>query len=232
MDINHVALILDGNRRWARQRNMMSFLGHKEGAKTLETITKEANKKGLKHLTVYVFSTENWKRAKIEVDYLMKLFKIYFKRIIKSTEKEMENIKIDFFSHRENLSKDLIDMINKIEEKTKNNTGLNLHLCFNYGGRQEIIDATKKIIDEVKKGEVQKEDITEEYYEKKLYSKDVPDPDIIIRTSGEQRLSNFLLWQHSYSELFFIDKYWPDFKIEDLEDIIDKYNKRSRRYGK
>lgn len=232
MDINHVALILDGNRRWARQRNMMPFLGHKEGAKALERITKEANKRGLKHLTVYVFSTENWKRAKIEVDYLMRLFKIYFKRIIKSTEKDMENIKIDFFSHRENLSKDLIDMINKIEEKTKNNTGLNLHLCFNYGGRQEIIDATKKIIDEIISGNIQKDDITEEYYEKMLYSKDVPDPDIIIRTSGEQRLSNFLLWQHSYSELFFIDKYWPDFKMEDLEDIVDKYNKRSRRYGK
>ena len=209
MDVNHIAIILDGNRRWAKDRGLDKYIGHKEGAKNLEELTKKANEKGLKYLTVYTFSTENWKRSKEEVSYLMKIFTIYFKRLLKRVNKY--NIKIKFFS--------------------KNNTGLQINLCFNYGGRREITEATRKIVEDVLAGKIKLEEITEEMFSKKLYSSDIPDPDILIRTSGEKRLSNFLPWQLTYSEFFFVNKHWPDFKIDDLEEIVKEYNTRNRRFG-
>lgn len=229
MDISHIAIILDGNRRWAKKRGLPPQLGHKKGAEVLEKISKQADERGLKYLTVYVFSTENWKRTKTEVDYLMKLFVVYFKNIIKDKK---SNIKINVLGSKSNLSDKLKNMIDEMEESTKNNTGLNLNLCFNYGGRVELIEGIKEIAEEVKQGKIDIDDIDEEMVSKHLYSKNIPDPDLIIRTSGEQRLSNFLMWQGSYSELLFIDKYWPDFTIEDLEQAVEEYNNRSRRFGK
>jgi di-trans,poly-cis-decaprenylcistransferase len=229
MDVNHIAIILDGNRRWAKDRGLDKYIGHKEGAKNLEELTKKANEKGLKYLTVYTFSTENWKRSKEEVSYLMKIFTIYFKRLLKRVNKY--NIKIKFFSSRDGLTKDLIKMIDEIEEISKNNTGLQINLCFNYGGRREITEATRKIAEDVLAGKIKPEGITEEMFSKKLYSGEIPDPDILIRTSGEKRLSNFLPWQLTYSEFFFVNKHWPDFKIDDLEEIVKEYNTRNRRFG-
>ena len=208
MDVDHIAIILDGNRRWAKERGLDKYLGHKEGAKNLEELTKKANEKGLKYLTVYTFSTENWKRSKEEVTYLMKIFTIYFKRLLKRINDY--NIKIKFFSSRDGLTRDLLKMIDDIEKVSENNTGLQINLCFNYGGRREI---------------------TEELFSDKLYSKEIPDPDILIRTSGEKRLSPFLPWQLTYAEFFFVNKHWPDFKIGDLEEIVKEYNTRNRRFG-
>lgn len=227
--VDHVAIILDGNRRWARKKGMLPQLGHKHGAQTLETVAKQAAERGLKYLTVYIFSTENWKRSKEEVNYLMRLFKIYFSKLIKNSAKY--NIKVNFLGTKENLTDELKRLEKEAEEKTSDKDGMQLNLCFNYGGRKEIIDTTKKIAQKVKNGELEIEEINEKIIEENLYSKNIPDPDILIRTSGEQRLSNFLLWQLSYTELFFITKDWPDFKIEDLEEIIEKFNKRNRRFG-
>ena len=189
MDVDHIAIILDGNRRWAKERGLDKYLGHKEGAKNLEELTKKANEKGLKYLTVYTFSTENWKRSKEEVTYLMKIFTIYFKRLLKRINDY--NIKIKFFSSRDGLTKDLLKMIDDIEKVSENNTGLQINLCFNYGGRREITEGAKKIAKDVLEGKITVDEITEELFSDKLYSKEIPDPDILIRTSGEKRLSNF-----------------------------------------
>lgn len=229
-NINHVAIILDGNRRWAKAQGKKPEYGHKIGAENLETFAKALNKSGLvKVLSVYIFSTENWKRSKREVTYLMSLFKIYFKSVIKNTGNE--NIKIVFSGSDNNLSPALKKMKYEIMEKTKNNTGLILNLCFNYGGRVEIVEAIRSMIPDIKSGKISEEDITEEYISSKIYTKDLPDPDLIIRTSGEMRLSNFLMWQGSYSELYFTHKNWPDFKIEDLKIALDEFNNRERRFG-
>lgn len=228
MDVKHVGIILDGNRRWAREKGIITYLGHKAGAENLEKLAIEADKIGLKYLTVYIFSTENWNRDKEEVDYLMKLFIVFFRKVLKSKE---NNLKIKFFSSKTNLNSKFIKMIEELEETTKNNTGMQLNLCFNYGGRLEITEAISKIVDDVQLGKLKKEDITEEIIPNYLYSKNVPDPEIIIRTSGEMRLSNFLIWQNSYSELFFEKKYWPDFRIEDLKNILESFQNRERRFG-
>lgn len=229
-DINHVGIILDGNRRWAKSQGKRPEYGHKMGAENLEEFVKKLNKeKIIKYLSVYIFSTENWKRSKREVNYLMSLFKIYFKSIMKNSD--TENIKIIFSGSDKNLSENLKKMKYEIIEKTKNNTGLVLNLCFNYGGRVEIIETIQNMFEDIKSGKIEKEDITEEYISSKIYTKDIPDPDLIIRTSGEQRLSNFLMWQGSYSELYFIRKHWPEFKIEDLKNALDEYNNRERRFG-
>ena len=230
MDVNHIAIILDGNRRWAKDRGLDKYIGHKEGAKNLEDLTKKANEKGLKYLTVYTFSTENCKRSKEEVTYLMKIFTIYFKRLLKRVNKY--NIKIKFFSSRDGLTKDLIKMIDEIEEISKNNTGLQINLCFNYGGRREITEATRKIAEDVLAGKIKPEEITEEIFSKKLYSSAIPDPDILIRTSGEKRLSNFLPWQITYSEFLPLDKYWPDFTKDDVDFCVEEFSKRKIRKGK
>ena len=203
-DIKHIALILDGNRRWAKNNNLPTLEGHKKGGETLEKIVKDANNLGLNFLSTFVFSTENWNRSETEVTYLMKLFKTFFRKIKNNKD---HNIKIKFFSSRKTLNESFIKMIDEVEEATKNNTGLQLNLCFNYGSRLEIIEATKNIIDDIENKKLKKEDLTEKIFSNYLYSKNVPDPDIVVRTSGEMRLSNFLLWQSSYSELFFIKKY-------------------------
>ncbi len=228
MNLDHIAIILDGNRRWAKEKNMPAHLGHKAGAETLEKLVEEVDKIGLKYLTVYVFSTENWNRSKFEVNYLMKLFSVYFRKIRNTKD---NNIKIKFFSSKTNLNDKLIKMIKETEEVTQNNTGTQLNICFNYGGRLEILESVKNIVEDIERNNIRKEDINEEFFSNYLYSKDVPDPEVIIRTSGEQRLSNFLLWQSSYSELFFVNKNWPDFTINDLKEIIEEFSKRDRRFG-
>lgn len=228
-NINHIAIILDGNGRWATAQGLPRNIGHKAGAETLEKLAKEADKLKLKYLTVYAFSTENWKRSKVEVDFLMRLFKIYFNKISKDKN---HNIKVKFFSSRDTLDQKYIDLIDGTEKATENNTGLQLNICFNYGGRLEIVEAAKKIFSDINDKKLEIENINEELFSNYLYSAGIPDPDLIIRTSGELRLSNFLLWQMSYSELLFIDKNWPDFTIEDLKNAVEEYNKRNRTFGK
>lgn len=229
MEVNHVAIILDGNRRWAKSKNMIPQLGHREGAKNLENFAIEANKMGLKYLTVYVFSTENWKRSKEEVGYLMKLFHIYFAKLKKRLSKY--NMKIKFLGIDENVEEKILKEKKEAEELSNDSTGLQLNVCFNYGGRREITDAAKKIAQKVLDGKLKINEISEEVFANNLYTAGIPDPDILIRTSGEQRLSNFLPWQLTYTEFFFVEKHWPEFSIEDLKDVLDQYKNRDRRFG-
>lgn len=224
----HIAIIMDGNRRWAKENNLDTASGHKEGAENLKRIAKFANKIGIKYLTVYAFSTENWKRTKEEVGAIMKLLKFYILDFFKSYD---NNIKVRVIGRTDDLPKDIYSEIKKVEEKTKNNTGLVLNIAFNYGGRDEITTATKKIAEKVKNGELNIEDITEELISNNLYTAGQPDPDLLIRTSGEERISNFLTWQISYSEFVFTDKYWPAFSNQDLLETIATYQKRTRRFG-
>lgn len=224
----HIAIIMDGNRRWAKENNLDTASGHKEGAENLKRIAKFANKIGIKYLTVYAFSTENWKRTKEEVGAIMKLLKFYILDFFKSYD---NNIKVRVIGRTDDLPKDIYSEIKKVEEKTKNNTGLVLNIAFNYGGRDEITTATKKIAEKVKNGELNIEDITEELISNNLYTAGQPDPDLLIRTSGEERISNFLTWQISYSEFVFSDKYWPAFSNQDLLETIAIYQKRTRRFG-
>ena len=224
----HIAIIMDGNRRWAKENNLDTASGHKEGAENLKRIAKFANKIGIKYLTIYAFSTENWKRTKEEVGAIMKLLKFYILDFFKSYD---NNIKVRVIGRTDDLPKDIYSEIKKVEEKTKNNTGLVLNIAFNYGGRDEITTATKKIAEKVKNGELNIEDITEELISNNLYTAGQPDPDLLIRTSGEERISNFLTWQISYSEFVFTDKYWPAFSNQDLLETIAIYQKRTRRFG-
>lgn len=225
----HIAIIMDGNRRWARTQGKPASFGHKAGAKTLENIVRYANKIGLKYITVYAFSTENWKRAKEEVSTLMALFQSYLDDYSKRADSE--NIKVKIIGNRKGLSAKMISSIEKCMERTKNNTGIVFNIALNYGGREELLNVTHKIAEDVKKGILQPEKITEKDIEKYLYTKGQPDPDLLIRTSGEKRLSNFLPWQLSYSEFLFIDKNWPDFTEEDLNYAIEEYQKRTRKFG-
>lgn len=225
----HIAIILDGNRRWAKSKGKPAGFGHKEGAKVLEKIVRYANKIGIEHITVYAFSTENWKRAKEEVSTLMALFQSYLDDYSKRADSE--NIKVKIIGNRKGLSAKMISSIEKCMERTKNNTGIVFNIALNYGGREELLNVTHKIAEDVKKGILQPEKITEKDIEKYLYTKGQPDPDLLIRTSGEKRLSNFLPWQLSYSEFLFIDKNWPDFTEEDLNYAIEEYQKRTRKFG-
>lgn len=224
----HVAIIMDGNRRWAKKNNLNTPQGHKEGAENLKRIAKFANKIGIKHLTVYAFSTENWKRSQEEVGAIMKLLKFYLLDFFNWSD---ENIKINVLGRIAELPKDLQDQIHKIEEKTKNNTGLVLNICFNYGGRDEIVTATKNIAQKVLDGELKIEDINEKLFSNYLYTANQPDPDLLIRTSGEERISNFLPWQISYSEFVFTDKFWPEYNEQEFLNSIQIYQKRTRRFG-
>lgn len=219
---NHIAIIMDGNGRWAKSKGMPRTYGHKAGATTLRKILTECSKLGVKYLTVYAFSTENWKRSKDEVDALMFLFKTYLKGERKNLMKN--NIKFLVSGREDGVSKDLLLEIKKLEEETKNNTGTTLNIAFNYGGRAEIVDAINKMI---KNGE---KEVTEESLKKYLYN-DIPDPELVIRTSGEFRISNFLLWQIAYSEIYITDIHWPDFDEKELLKAIENYNKRDRRFG-
>ena len=225
----HIAIIMDGNRRWAKAQGKSASYGHKEGAKTLEKIVRYANKIGLEYITVYAFSTENWKRAEEEVKALMMLLQSYLDDYSKRAD--TENIRVKVLGDISALTPGMQKSINKCMERTKDNTGVTFNIALNYGGRDEIIKAIKQIAKEVKDGKIDVEDITEEMVSNNLYTKDEPDPDLMIRTSGELRLSNFLPWQLVYSEFLFIDKNWPDFTEEDLDKAIEEYQKRTRKFG-
>lgn len=227
--LKHVAIIVDGNGRWAKKRGKIRSEGHLEGSKMLERIIfHTAKTTDIKVLSLYVFSTENFKRDKQEVDYLMDLFTKWFEKSRKKYKDE--NIKIIFSGRKEPLSDKIYSKMKKLEEETKENTGLIVNFCLNYGGRPEIVDTTKKIAKKVKEGLLEIEDITEEYFSKNLYN-DLPDVDLMIRTSGEERLSNFLLWQNSYAEFIFDETYFPDFDEEKFDKCIKEYYNRDRRFG-
>lgn len=225
----HIAIIMDGNRRWAKQRGLDPKLGHKEGAKTLERIVRYANKIGLGYITVYAFSTENWKRTADEVGALMLLLQNYLDDYSKRAD--TENIKVKVLGDISALSEGMQKSINKCMERTKNNTGVTFNIALNYGGRDEIVKAVKKISEQVKENKIDIEDINEQLISDNLYTADEPDPDLLIRTSGELRTSNFLPWQIVYSEFIFVEKNWPDFTEKDLDEAIRTYQKRNRKFG-
>ena len=214
----HIAIIMDGNRRWAKKRMLPIQLGHKEGAKNLEKMVRYANKIGIKYFTVYAFSTENWKRSKEEVSSLMELLKNYLDDYSKRADSE--NIKVNVWGDITALNDGLRTSIINCMERTKNNTGVNFNICLNYGGRNEMTNAMIKIAKQVKQGLLDINDITEDVISKNLYSENVPDPDLMIRTSGEFRTSGFLLWQMAYTEFVFFEKYWPEFNEKDLDSCI------------
>ena len=227
----HIAIIMDGNRRWAKAKKLDGSLGHKKGAEVLETVAKYCNKIGIEALTVYAFSTENWKRTKEEVGAILLLLNMYLDKFLKTAD--LENIKLRVIGDRDkNMPEEIKAKMIKMEEKTKNNTGLKFNIAFNYGGRDEIVKATQKLAKLVKDGNLDIEDITEETISNNLYTAGLPDPDLVIRTSGELRTSNFLPWQITYSEFMFLDKYWPDFTTNDIDVAIEEFSKRHRRVGK
>ena len=226
---SHIAIIMDGNRRWAKEKGLDYKVGHKEGAKTIEKIVRYAKKVGIKYITVYAFSTENWKRSKEEVGALMLLLKNYLDDYSKRAD--TENIKVKVLGDLSALSDGLQKTIRKCEERTKNNDGITFCIGLNYGGRDEIVRAVKSIATDVKNGKIDIKDINEVLVSNNLYTAGMPDPDLVIRTSGELRTSNFLPWQIVYSEFLFLDKYWPDFSEEDLDNAIEVYQKRNRKFG-
>ncbi len=225
----HVAIILDGNGRWAKKRFLPRNVGHAQGSKVLEQITDDAVSIGIKYLTVYVFSTENWKRPKAEVAGLMTILRNYLKTCIQKANKD--NYKVRIIGTENGLDEDIIESINRLQEATKNNTGLVFQIALNYGSRNEIVRAVKRITEDAVSGKITSEDIDETLISSYLDTAGIPDPDLIIRTSGEKRISNYLLWQGAYSELDFPEVLWPDFNKESLIDEIRKYNNRDRRFG-
>ncbi|MBQ8793284.1 MAG: isoprenyl transferase [Clostridia bacterium] len=220
----HIAIIMDGNGRWAKKRALPRTAGHAAGSKKFKEIARYCNKIGLKYLTVYAFSTENWKRPKDEVDNIMKIFKEYLEDTKNFKD---ENIKLQFIGDRSVLDPEIQRLMKQSEEDSKNATGLHLNIAINYGGRDEIVHAVKDII----ASGVKADDVTEQMISERLYTSGQPDPDFIIRPSGEYRLSNYLIWQSAYAEYWFSDILWPDFKTSDLEKAIDDFNKRNRRFG-
>ena len=229
-DIKHIAIIMDGNRRWAKSHNLDTKLGHKKGAEVLETISRYCNKIGLEYLTVYAFSTENWKRTKEEVGAIMLILQMYLDRFLKTAD--LDNIKLRILGDIDGVPEELRKKMIQMEERTKDNTGLNLNIAFNYGGRAEIVRATQRIAQDELDGKMEIKDINEDTISNNLYTCGQSDPDLVIRTSGELRMSNFLPWQITYSEFLFLDKYWPDFTSEDIDNAINEYNNRHRRIGK
>ena len=225
----HIAIIMDGNRRWAKAQGKPASFGHKAGAKTLEKIIRYANKIGLEYITVYAFSTENWKRTEEEVKALMTLLQSYLDDYSKRAD--TENIRVKILGDISALAPGMQKSIYNCMERTKDNTGVTFNIALNYGGRDELLKAVKNIAQEVKEGKIDIQDISEEMVSNNLYTKSQPDPDLLIRTSGELRLSNFLPWQLVYSEFLFIDKNWPDFTEEDLDNAIVEYEKRTRKFG-
>lgn len=225
----HIAIIMDGNRRWAKSKGLPVALGHKEGAKTLEKTVRYAKKLGIKYITVYAFSTENWKRTADEVSALMNLMQSYLDDYSKRADSE--NIRINFLGSRQELSSKMQNSIDKCIERTRNNTGITFNIALNYGGRNEIVKAVKDIAEKVKDDKISIDDITEQMVSDNLYTQGQPDPDLLIRTSGEIRLSNFLPWQLVYTEFVFIEKNWPDFNEKDLDEAIEIYQKRNRKFG-
>lgn len=227
---NHIAIIMDGNGRWAKKRGMPRTYGHKKGAENVVKITRSMKESGVKYLTLYAFSTENWQRSKDEVDALMQLLNEYLDKELKEIMEN--NVRIIFIGERYMLSDDIQKKMLYLEQESAPNTDLTLCIALSYGSRQEILSAVKNIAIKVKNDELKVEDITQESFSSALYTKGIPDPDILIRTSGEQRISNYLLWQIAYTELFFTNTLWPDFGKDELWDIIKKFSSRERRYGK
>ncbi len=225
----HIAIIMDGNRRWAKARGLTTKDGHKAGSKNLDNIATFCNEIGIKYLTVYAFSTENWKRTQEEVSALMFILKANLDSMLRKLD--LKNIKIRVIGEKENIPPDIQKKIDKLVEKTKNNTGLILNIAFNYGGRAELVHSTKVIAEKVKSGEIDIKDINEKLISESIYTAGQPDPDLMIRTSHELRTSNFLPWQLTYSEFYFPDKHWPEFDREDLIEAIKVYQKRNRRFG-
>ena len=226
---NHVAIILDGNGRWAKAHRMPRNYGHLQGAKAVEQICEDAYNLGVKYLTVYAFSTENWSRPKDEVDALMKLLRNYMKNCLQRASKN--NMCVRVIGEKSRLDDDIRESIERLEEGTKDNTGLFFTIAINYGSRDEITRAVRKIAEEVKEGNIAPEDITEEMIAKNLDTAGLPDPDLLIRTCNEKRISNFLLWQISYSEIYVTDIAWPDFDKKALEKAIEEYGTRTRKFG-
>ena len=226
---NHVAIILDGNGRWAKAKGMPRNYGHVQGAKTVEVICEEAYKMGIQYLTVYAFSTENWNRPQDEVDALMKLLRNYMKTCLKTAEKNRMCVRV--IGDKTRLDEDIRTRIAELEEATKNNDGLHFQIAINYGGRDEIVRAVRKIAEEIKDGQLETQEITMELISDHLDTHGIPEPDLLIRTCNEQRISNFLLWQLAYTEFYFTPVPWPDFTKEELEKAIEAYNHRDRRYG-
>ncbi len=225
----HVAIILDGNGRWAKKRGLPRTMGHKQGCVAVEKTVEDAARMGISYLTVYGFSTENWKRPQDEVGALMQLFRYYMVRLLKIAKEN--NVRVRMIGDRNRFAKDIIEGINRLESETKNNTGLTFVIAVNYGGRDEIRRAAIQLAKDVKDGKVDADAVTEDVFASYLDTSDIPDPELLIRTSGELRLSNYLLWQLAYSEFYISDCLWPDFNKEELIKAIEAYNKRERRFG-
>jgi undecaprenyl diphosphate synthase len=226
----HIAIIMDGNGRWAKERNLPRTMGHKAGVETIRPIVKECSRLGVEYLTLYAFSTENWKRPQDEVDAIMNLLVQYLTKEFEELNKN--NVVINSIGETKKLPEQCRKELNKAYEKTKNNTGLTLNLALNYGGRDELLHAFKDIMKDIQEGKIDESEVDEQTIADHLFTAGMPDPDIIIRPSGELRLSNFLLWQSAYSELWFSDIKWPDFKKEDLQKAIHDFQMRDRRFGK
>ena len=225
----HVAIIMDGNGRWAKARGLPRALGHKEGVEALRRVVDACPDLGVKYLTVYSFSTENWNRPQAEIDALFDLLRRFVKRDL--IKLHNEGVRIQIVGSRSGLSQDILDLIDYAMDLTKDNTTFNLNIAFNYGGRAELTEGFRKLAAQVKAGSLAPEDITEDLVAKSIWSHGTPDPDLVIRTSGELRLSNFLLWSGAYAELVFPEVWWPDFDKEKLETAIDSYRRRDRRFG-
>lgn len=225
----HIAIIMDGNGRWAKNRKKSRTHGHQAGSKALEKVLNAADALGIPHLTVYAFSTENWQRPKDEVESLMNLLRNYLKKYLRDSDKN--NIKIDILGDKTKLDEDIQDQIRELEMKTSKKNGLNLHIALNYGSRDEMIRAVRKMGQDILESKLNADSIDQDTISMYLDTKNIPDPDLLIRTSGEQRLSNFLLWQIAYSELYFCDKLWPDFDDNDLYKAIYEFQNRNRRFG-
>lgn len=229
-NLKHIAIIMDGNRRWAKEKNLPSAFGHKKGVDALKTTMRACDDFGIKYLTVYAFSTENWNRKPEEVSFLMDLLGTTLQNELQ--EMHENNVVISFIGDTTKLSEKLQNILKNSVEKTKNNTGVNLQIAFNYGARDEIVNAVKNISKKISTGELSPEDITEDVISQNLYTKNIPDPDLLIRTGGEMRISNYLLWQIAYSELLVTKRYWPEFNKESLAEAILEFHNRHRRYGK
>lgn len=228
--LQHIAIIMDGNGRWAKKRGLPRSVGHKKGAETVKEITRAAAELGIKYLTLYAFSTENWQREPQEVATLMSLLREYLKSDLKEIQEN--GVRIIFIGERQMLDADIVAEMQKLEDETRQNQKMTLCIAISYGSRLEIVNAAKKIATLAKRGDISPEDVDIKMFSDMLYTKDIPDPDLVIRTSGEQRISNYLLWQIAYAEFFFSPVLWPDFNKAELEKIMMDYNNRERRYGK
>ena len=228
--LQHLAIIMDGNGRWAAKRGLPRSLGHRKGAERVQEIVRAAGEMGIKYLTLYAFSTENWQRSAEEVDALMDLLRQYLKNELSELQKN--DLRVVFIGERDMLPADISEAMRRLEAETQHNGKMTLCIALSYGARQEIVGAVRKIAALAKRGDISSEEIDEKMFSDMLYTKEIPDPDLVVRTSGEQRVSNYLLWQSAYAEFYFSDVLWPDFDREELEKIVKNFQTRERRYGK